>query len=65
MELTHNECGPSYIIMHVYHSINLSKAQNDAMEIMDSTNDKAKQKTNFVCVSYVKMGLFGKSTLHP
>ena len=40
--------------------MNLSKAQHDAMEIMDSINNTAKQKTNFVCVPYVKMGLFGK-----
>ena len=45
--------------------MNLSKAQHDAMEIMDSTNNKATQKTDFVWVPYVKMGLLGKSTLHP
>ena len=45
--------------------MNLSEAQHYAMEIMDSTNNKAKQKTDFVWVSYVKMGLFGKSILHP
>ena len=55
--------------MHVYHSIilifsgyllhclnmNLSKAQHNAMEIMDSTNNKAKQKTDFVWVPYAKL----------
>ena len=45
--------------------MNLTKALHDAMKIMDSANDKAKQKTNFVWVPYVKMGVFGKSRLHP
>ena len=54
MELKHNNWRPSYIIMHIYHSIilifsgyllhwlnmNHSKAQHDAMEIMDSTKTR-------------------------
>ena len=44
--------------------MDLSKTLHDAIEIMDSTNDKAKQKTDFVWVPYVKMGVVGKSTLH-
>ena len=43
--------------------MNLSKAKHGAMEIMNSNIDKATQKTDFVWVPYVKMGLFGKSTL--
>jgi len=35
------------------------------MEIMDSANNTAKQKTDFVWVPYIKLGVFGKSTLHP
>jgi len=45
--------------------MNISKAQHDAMEIMDSKNYKAKQKTDFLWVPYIEMGLFGKSTPHP
>ena len=45
--------------------LDIYKAQRDAMEIVDSTNNKAKQNTDYVWVAYVKMGLFGKSTLHP
>ena len=45
--------------------MNLSKGQHDVMEIMDSTNNKATKKTELVMVHNVKMGLFGKSTLHP
>ena len=74
MELKHNDWGPSYIIMHIYHSIilifsgyllhwlnmNLNKAQHDAMEIMDSDNNKAKQKTDFVWAPYVKKMFFWK-----
>ena len=37
--------------------MNLCKAQHDVMEIMDYTNNKATQKTDFVWVPYVKMGL--------
>ena len=40
--------------------MNLSKAQHDAIEITDSTNNEAKLKTDFVWVPYVKIGLFGK-----
>ena len=41
--------------------MDLSKAKHDAMENMAySTNNKAKQKTNFVCVHYVKIGSFWK-----
>ena len=36
--------------------MNLSKAQDDVMEIMDSINNKASQKTDSGWVLYVKMG---------
>ena len=56
--------------------MNLSKAQHDVMEMIDSNNDRAKLKTDFVCALYVKMDvlenqhfnvkdIFTKFTGHP